>query len=138
MCSGRRARAPQVVYQGPSQAQIDAQNQQMEMARRHAEEANQRMQSQLDQQIAAANAESERARASLAEQTTAMATEAAAVVAQAAPYATATTYAAPAAGSALTTEPMKPMKPKKKAAAGLTIAPAGVTAAAGAGLNIGT
>jgi sRNA-binding protein len=134
MCAGR-ARAPQIVYQGPSQTQIDAQNQQMEMARRQAEEANQRMQSQLDQQIAAANAETERVRASLAEQTTAMATEAAAVVAQAAPYATGTTYEAPAAGSALTTEPMKP---KKKAAAGLTIAPAGVTAAPGAGLNIGT
>lgn len=134
MCAGG-ARAPRTVYQGPSQAQIDAQSQQMEMARRQAEAANQRMQSQLDQQIAAANAESERVRASLAEQTTAMAAEAAAVVAQAAPYATATTYEAPAAGSALTTEPMKA---KKKPAAGLTIAPSGVTAAAGAGLNIGT
>jgi hypothetical protein len=105
----------------------------MEMARRQTEEANQRMQSQLDQQIAAANAESERVRASLAEQTAAMAAEVAAT--QTAPYATTTAAAAPPPGSALTTEPIKS---KRKTAAGLTIAPAGATAAAGAGLNIGT
>lgn len=134
MCSGG-ARAPRTVYQGPSQAQIDAQNQQMEMARRQAEEANQRMQSQLDQQITAANAESERVRASLAEQTAAAAAEVVPAMMQT--YATTTTTAAPAPGSALTTEPAK-QKERKKMAAGLTIAPTGAAAAAGAGLNIGT
>jgi sRNA-binding protein len=134
MCTGgSRSRAPQVVYQGPSQAQIDAQNQQMEMARRQSEEANQRMQSQLDQQIAAANADADRARASLAEQTAALAADA--ISAQAGPYATATSQAAPPPGLALTTEPIKP---KKKQAAGLAIAPVGAVTAAGAGLNIGT
>jgi hypothetical protein len=105
----------------------------MEMARQQAMEATQRMQSQLDQQIAAANAEADRAKASLAEQTAAMASEA--TPAQAGPYATATTAAAPPPGSTLTTEPIKP---KKKPAIGLTIAPAGAATAAGAGLNIGT
>ncbi len=90
------------------------------------------MQSQLDQQIAAANAEADRSRASLAEQAAAMAAERAA--AQAGPYAT-TAAAAAAPGSTLTTEPTKP---RKKQPAGLTIAPASAATAAGAGLNIGT
>jgi len=105
----------------------------MGLARQQAQEASQRMQSQLDQQIAAANEELERSRASLAEQTAAMAAEA--VPAMAGPYATATTSAAPTPGSAMTTQPIKP---KKKPAAGLTITPGGAAAAAGAGLNIGT
>lgn len=130
MCSSR-PQAPEVIYQGPSQEEIDAQNQQLELARQQMEEANQRIQSQLDMQISTANADRERFRASLAEQTAAKAAEA--IPAQT--YATTTTAAAPPTGTAMTTEPIKP---KKKAAAGLTITPAGVAAAAGAGLNIGT
>jgi multidrug efflux pump subunit AcrA (membrane-fusion protein) len=132
MCSGG-PRAPKQVKSGPSQAQIDAQNQQLELARQQILGASQRMQSQLDQQIAAANAERETANASLAAQAAAMAAEAAS--AQSGPYATATTQADPAAGMALVTEPIKP---KVKKPAGLTIAPGGTAAAAGAGLNIGT
>jgi len=130
MCTSR-PKAPEVIYQGPSQEEIDAQNQQLEMARQQMEQSNQRLQSQLDQQIAAANTESERFRASLAEQTAAKAAESA----PAQTYTTTTTTAAPLVGTAMTTEPIKP---KKKPSAGLTITPAGVAAAAGAGLNIGT
>ena len=133
MCAGR-PRAPKQVKSGPSQAQIDAQNQQLELARQQILDASQRMQSQLDQQIAAANAERETANASLAAQAAAMAAEAAS--AQSGPYATATTQADPATGFALVTEPIKPKV--KKQSAGLTIAPGGTAAAAGAGLNIGT
>lgn len=130
MCTSS-PKAPEVIYQGPSQEEMDAQNQQLEMARQQMEQSSQRLQSQLDQQIAAANTESERFRASLAEQVAARAAESV----PAGPYATTTAAAAPLSGTAMTTEPIKP---KKKAAAGLTIAPAGVAAAAGAGLNIGT
>lgn len=137
MCfGGSNSYEPEVISEGPSQEEIDAQNQQMEVTRQQMEEANQRLQSQLDQQVATANADRARLSASLAEQ--AAAKEAEAIAAQAGPYTTSTTAAAPLPGTAMTTEPIKPIKPKKKQSAGLTIAPAGVAAAAGAGLNIGT
>ena len=145
MCFGRsKSYEPEVISEGPSQEEIDAQNQQMEVTRQQMEEANQRLQSQLDQQIATANADRARLSASLAEQAAAKEAEAIAakaaeaIAAQAGPYTTSTTAAAPLPGTAMTTEPIKPIKPKKKQSAGLTIAPAGVAAAAGAGLNIGT
>ena len=135
MCAGGGAQSPNYVSLGPefNERRFREQNQQLEMTRRQMEGATQRLQSQLDQQIAAANADAERVRASLAEQTAAMAAEAAA--SQTDTYATTTMAAAPAPGFALTTDPTKRKRPP---AAGLTIAPAGVTAAAGAGLNIGT
>jgi hypothetical protein len=135
MCAGGGAQAPNYVSLGPefNERRFREQNQQLEITRRQMEGATQRLQSQLDQQIAAANADAERVRASLAEQTAAMAAEAAAR--QTGPYATTTTAAAPTPGYALTTDPTKR---KKAPAAGLTIAPSSASAAAGAGLNIGT
>lgn len=129
MCSAK-PRAPKVVKSGPNQAQIDAQNEQMAMLRLQMQGAQERLQSRLDEQIAAANAQREQARASLAEQTAAMQAEA---TGQTAPYAASTTTAEPAAGTALVTEPMKP---RRRRSAGLTIAPAGTATVPGAGLNI--
>jgi hypothetical protein len=128
MCSAK-PRAPKVVKSGPNKAQIDAQNEQMAMLRLQMQGAQERLQSRLDEQIAAANAQREEARASLAEQTAAMQAEATGT----APYTASTTTAEPAAGTALITEPMKP---RRRRSAGLTIAPAGTATVPGAGLNI--
>jgi hypothetical protein len=131
MCLGARPQAPQIIYQGPSQAELDANRQGLEIARQQQEQSNTRFQSQLDSQIASANAEAARRKAELEAQTTAAAADAAAR--QTGAYAASASQSAPAE-TALTTEPIMP---KKKPSSGLKIAPGGTAASAGAGLNIG-
>jgi septal ring factor EnvC (AmiA/AmiB activator) len=131
MCGGRPS-APEIVYQGPSQEEIAAEKQAMELLRQQQEQSNIRLQSQLDAQIASTNAAITKQREELAAQQAAAAAEGAAR--QATTYSTATTAQTGAPETAMTTQPIQA---KKKAASGLKIAPGGTVAGAGAGLNIG-
>ncbi len=103
----------------------------MELASKQQEQSNALLRSQLDQQIAAANAAMTKQKEELDAQTAAAAADAAAR--QTGAYsATATQSAAPE--TAMTT---RPVQPRKKATSGLKIASGGTAAGAGAGLNIG-
>ena len=132
MCmGGGRPRAPQVVYQGPSKAEQQAQAQMLDQARRQMEQQGNMFNSQLDAQVAAANAETARRTAELEAQTNAALSEAA--MQQNSAYA-ATVMETPPPADALTTEETKP---KEKTSSGLKIAPAATVMGVGSGLNIG-
>lgn len=132
MCfGGGRPQAPQVVYQGPSKAEQQAQAQMLDQARRQMEQQGAMFNSQLDQQVAAANAETAKRMADLEAQTNAATAEAAAQ--QNGAYA-ATVMETPPPADALTTEETKA---KEKTASGLKIAPAATVMGVGSGLNIG-
>lgn len=132
MCfGGSRASSPQVVMQGPSQADIDRQNAAMDSYRQQAAEQQRLLTEQLQRQINDANA-------AMAKQKEQLAAEQAATAARAAQtqqgaYATQTAAATPAAAQS-TTAPAERRNPRTS----LKIAPGSTAASAGAGLNIGT
>jgi hypothetical protein len=131
MCMGGRPSAPQIVYQGPSKAEIQAQQQQLESFRENAAKQQAAMASQLQTQIDSTNSENARRREMLNAELAKAAADAAA--AQNTTYATTVTTAAPE--NAVTTgTAMKKKKPKES----LQIGRSPARAAAGTGLNIGT
>ena len=142
MCMGG-AKAPQVVYQGPSQEQIAAQQASLDQYRTQMNEQQNAFKSQLQQQIDAANAETATIRSRYEKELAASAATTAAPVstanAQAATqqmgvYAvTASTSDAVPTGAQTTAAVTKKDKPNKS----LKISTGGTKAAAGAGLNLG-
>lgn len=130
MCGGRRPSPPQVVYQGPSQEDIDRHNAAMEAYRQQAAEQHRQLVAQLQKQIDDANAAMFNQQAQLAEERATAARQAASM--QQGSYAVQTTQATPAA-----TQTTAATKEKANPRTRLKIAPGATPAAAGAGLNIG-
>ena len=145
MCMGG-AKAPQVVYQGPSQEQIAAQQASLDQYRTQMNEQQNAFKSQLQQQIDAANAETATIRSRYEKE---LAASAASAATTAAPVSTANAQAATQqmgvyavtagtsdvapTGAQTTAAVAKKDKPNKS----LKISTGGTKAAAGAGLNIG-
>jgi hypothetical protein len=130
MCFFSQPQAPQIVYQGPSQADIDANNAALETYRQQSTAQQQQFSASLQKQIDEANAMAEKQRMQL-EQERAQATAEMAAQQQAA-YAVMTTAAEPQ--GALTTEPVRA---KDKTKGTLKIAPGATAMSQGTGLNIG-
>ena len=142
MCGGK-PQAPQVVYQGPSQDQLAAQQASLDQYRNQMNEQQTAFRTQLQAQIDAANAETSTIRGRYEKELAASAASVAAAPstanAQAAAqqmgvYAvTASTSDAVPTGAQTTAAVTKKDKPNKS----LKISTGGTPAAAGAGLNIG-
>jgi small-conductance mechanosensitive channel len=130
MCFFSSPSAPQVVYQGPSQADIDANNAALDTYRQQSTAQQQQFSAALQKQIDDANAMAEKQRLQLEQERAQASAEMAAQ--QQAAYAVTTTTAEPQ--GALTTEPTKP---KDKTKGTLKIAPGATAMSQGTGLNIG-
>jgi predicted nucleic acid-binding Zn-ribbon protein len=130
MCGGK-AQAPQIIYQGPSQEEIDANNAQLETYRQQVTDQQSAFKAQLQAQIDEANRKTADLQYKTASDSAAAA--AAAAAQQLGAYAVNATQTEAASGAATTTAAsMKKEKPNN-----LRITPAAAPAAAGAGLNIG-
>ena len=130
MCMGK-VQAPQIVYQGPSQADIDAQAASLNQYKTQMGQQQSMFQSQLQSQIDSANKESERLKTQLDQESTAAA--AAAAQQQTGAYAATATQSAAPASAQTTAAVTKKEKPKSN----LKISSAALPSAAGTGLNIG-
>lgn len=130
MCFGSAPQAPQVVYQGPSQADIDANNAALEQYRQQSTAQQQQFSTALQKQIDEANAQATKQREQLEQERATAAAEMAAQ--QQSAYAVTTQSVAPE--TALTTAPPK-AKDKNKGT--LKIAPGATAMSQGTGLNIG-
>jgi hypothetical protein len=130
MCFGSAPQAPQVVYQGPSQADIDANNAALEQYRQQSTAQQQQFSAALQRQIDDANAQAAKQRQQLEQERATAAAEMASQ--QQAAYAVTTEAVAPE--TALTTSAAKP---KDKSKGTLKIAPGATAMSQGTGLNIG-
>jgi Tfp pilus assembly protein FimV len=129
MCGGRPS-APQVVYQGPSQADIEANQRALDQYKTQMADQQAAFQKQLQDQIDAANAESAKLQKQQEESTAAAA--AAAAAQQNGSYAVTASQSTP--NNAQTTTAAAP---KAKPKSSLKITSGAVASTAGSGLNIG-
>jgi uncharacterized protein YPO0396 len=130
MCFGA-PKAPEIVYQGPSQEDIDANNAALEQFRADTQASNEAFMSQMQAQIDAANQEMQQLQSRFeAEQSAA---QAAAAARQTEAYAT-TAAMTPIPEGAQTTETIKKKKLPKST---LKIARNALPSSSGTGLNIG-
>ena len=129
MCMGG-AKAPQVVYQGPSQEQIAAQQASLDQYRTQMNEQQNAFKTQLQQQIDAANKETAAIKGKYDQE--AAAASAAAAAQQAGSYAVTATQSE-ASGAQTTAAVTKKEKPKSS----LRISTGELASTAGTGLNIG-
>lgn len=141
MCLGQQPQAPEIKYQGPSQSDINRQEQALSQYQSQIAQQQQQFQTQLQEQIDAANAETAALRdqyaADLESEERAGAADvadatAAANAEQAAAYQVSATQSEPV--QAQTT---KAVTAKKKPKKNLKISTAGTASTAGSGLNIG-
>lgn len=130
MCFFSPPSAPQIVYQGPSQADIDANRQALDEYRQQSMAQQQQFSQALQKQIDDANAQAEKQRQMLEQDRAAAAAELA--TQQQGAYA-ATVQSVDAENAVTTTAP----KPKDKRKSTLRIAPGATAMTEGAGLNIG-
>jgi hypothetical protein len=130
MCFGSAPQAPEIVYKGPSQADIDRNNAALDQYRQQSMTQQQQFASALQKQIDDANATAAQRKAEL-EAEMASATASAAAQQQAA-YATTTTQTEPVAAQT-TVAPKK----KDKTKGTLKIAPGATAMSEGSGINIG-
>jgi hypothetical protein len=130
MCFGSAPQAPEIVYKGPSQADIDRNNAALDQYRQQSMTQQQQFASALQKQIDDANATAAQRKAEL-EAEMASATASAAAQQQAA-YATTTTQTEPVAAQT-TAAPKK----KDKTKGTLKIAPGATAMSEGSGINIG-
>jgi len=139
----RKPQAPSVVYQGPSQEEINAQNASLDQYRTQMAEQQKLFQGQLQGQIDSANKESERLRIQLDQESAAAAAQAAkdevaakqqsAIQQQVGSYAVTATQSEAPTTAQTTAAVTKKEKPKSN----LKISAAALPTAAGTGLNIG-
>lgn len=129
MCIGGTS-APQIVYSGPSAADIEAQNASLQTYMQQSAAQQQQFASELQRQIDQANTQNEEQRQRLEQERTAAAADMAAQ--QQAAYSVTTAEADPAL--AQTTQSTAP---KQKPKSSLKIAAGSVESTAGSGLNIG-
>jgi outer membrane translocation and assembly module TamA len=133
MCMGTKA--PQIVYQGPNQADIDAGQASLDQYRSQMAEQQNAFKTQLQQQIDAANRETEAIQSRYEQEAAAAAAAAAAQQAaqQAGSYAVTATQSEAPTTAQTTAAVTKKEKPKSS----LKISTAALPSAAGTGLNIG-
>lgn len=131
MCISRPS-APRVVYQGPSQTEVDAQNEQLRVFMEQSAAQQAQFATALQQQIDAANQQAEQQRLAMDMELQAMAASSAAQM-QGSYMATAAEVA-PDPGLSQTTEPIRPVK---RPPSSLSITPGTVSEGQGTGLNIG-
>ena len=132
MCFGGSPKAPQIVYQGPSQADIDANKAQIDLYRQQMTSQQDSFSKQLQSQIDSANQMTAAKQNELQKQ---LADAAAATAAQqTTAYAVTATQSEDTQGAQTTTATTAKQKPKSS----LKITPGGAApASAGTGLNIG-
>ncbi len=130
MCMGGSPQAPRIVYQGPSKAELAANDQQMQQYQASAKQQQQTFATQLQSQIDAANREAATRKAELDAEMAAAAAQSAAQ--QQAAYAVTTTTAEPV-DAKVTEPPKKKDNTKGTLKIGINTAQADV----GTGLNIG-
>ena len=130
MCMGGGAQAPKVEYRGPSDADIRRNEASLAQYQQQMTTQQNAFQSQLQEQIAAANAETEALKSEYAAEASAAA---AASAAQAASYTTTAQETEVPEGAQTTAAVTDKKKPKKN----LKISTGGTMASAGSGLNIG-
>lgn len=131
MCFGGGPSAPQVVYSGPSEGEIAANAAALDQYKAQMQEQSDMFSSQLQEQIAAANAQTEELKMKYDSEASAAA--AAAAAQQTTAYAASATQSEAPENAQTTAAVTKKEKPKKN----LRISSAGTPAAAGTGLNIG-
>ena len=130
MCMGGGAQAPKVEYRGPSDADIRRNEASLAQYQQQMTTQQNAFQSQLQEQIAKANAETEALKSEYAAEASAAA---AAGAAEAASYITTAQKTEVTEGAQTTAAVTDKKKPKKN----LKISTAGTAASAGSGLNIG-
>jgi peptidoglycan hydrolase CwlO-like protein len=131
MCGGG-SKAPTIIYQGPSQEEIDANNAQLETYRQQMSSQQDTFAKQLQEQIDAANQQTALRQRELSQQQDAA--NAAAANRQMTAYAVTATQSENAEGAQTTTTASAKPKPK----GGLKITPGGsAPTSPGTGLNIG-
>jgi hypothetical protein len=128
---GGAPKAPKVVYQGPSDADVAASQAALDSFRSQVGSQTAAFQAQIQQQIDAANQQTTDLRSQLAADTASAA--AASASQQNSAYAVTASQSAPPAAAETTAT----VKPKEKPASNLRINLAGTPSTAGAGLNIG-
>ena len=136
MCFGgsQPAAAPEIRYQGPSQADIASNQAALDSYRAQTEMQQAQFASQLEQQIAEAQAETARIQAKYDEELVAASSAAASAGSQeATDIYTVTATQTPATGAQTTAK----IKPKKNQRRSLKIASGNTANQAGSGLNIG-
>lgn len=131
MCFGGGPSAPQVVYSGPSEGEISANAAALEQYKSQMQQQSDMFSSQLEEQIAAANAQTEELK--MKYDSEAAAAAAAAAAQQTTAYAASATQSEAPENAQTTAAVTKKEKPKKN----LRISSAGTPVAAGTGLNIG-
>ncbi len=130
MCFGGGAQAPRVEYRGPSDSDIRRNEVSLGQYQQQMTAQQNSFQSQLQEQIASANAETEALKSEYAAEASAAA---AASAAEAASYTTTAQETELPEGAQTTSAVTDKKKPKKN----LKISTAGTVASAGSGLNIG-
>jgi|TARA_R100000084_G_scaffold109127_1_gene74136 predicted HAD superfamily Cof-like phosphohydrolase len=129
MCLGQQPQAPNVVYRGPSDADIAANQASLDQYQAQINEQQAAFQTQLQEQIDAAEAETEKLRSDFAAEAAA---ESQAAAAQSA-YTVTTQETEIPKGAQTTAAVTKKKKPK----ANLRISTAGTANSAGSGINLG-
>lgn len=129
MCLGSQPQAPEVVYRGPSDADIAANQQALSTYEQQIADQQANFQTQLQDQIDAATAETEQLKADFAAETAAESQAAAAKSA----YTVTTQETEIPEGAQTTAAVTKKKKPKTN----LKISTAGTANAAGSGVNLG-
>ena len=129
MCLGQQPQAPEVVYQGPSDADIQRNQQALATYEQQIADQQTSFQTQLQEQIDAAKAETEKLKSDFAAETAAASQAAAAQTA----YTVTTKQTEIPEGAQTTAAVIKKKKPK----ANLKISTAGTANAAGSGINLG-
>lgn len=129
MCLGSQPQAPEVVYRGPSDADIQRNQQALATYEQQIADQQANFQMQLQEQIDAATAETEQLKADFAAETAAEAQAAAAKSA----YTVTTQETEIPEGAQTTAAVTKKKKPKTN----LKISTAGTANAAGSGVNLG-
>ena len=130
MCLGGGPQAPKVEYVGPSDADIQKNEASLAQYQKQMTAQQNAFQSQLQEQIASANAETEALKSEYAAEASAAA---AASAAQAASYTTTAQETEVPEGAQTTAAVTDKKKPKKN----LKVSTGGTKASAGSGLNIG-
>jgi len=131
MCFGGSPQAPQIVYQGPSQADLDAGQASLDLYKQQMTDQQSTFKTQLQAQIDKANKDTTELQSKLSSESAAA--SAASAAQQTGAYAATATQTEVPVNAATTAAVMKKEKPKNN----LKIASAATPASAGTGLNIG-
>ena len=136
MCKSSRPQEPHIIHQGPTQADVYAQQASLQQYQAQMQQQQSAFQQQLQSQIDAANKQSEMFM-SMFEQESAAAQQEQVQIQEQAPQTTAYTVTAGQSGAPEAAQTTAAVTKKEKPKSGLKIAPAAMATSAGTGLNIG-